>query len=555
LAAGAAAFPPPVATGFTLNGSESERAAALLGDTPAEPRGTLVVSAPAGVESPPAREAVTALIARMNTVQGVHADPEYARVSEDGTVATIPLDYPDEQTARELTRIRDGFRAEGVTAELAGDDFADFTPGGLTEGVGLVAAAVILLYAFRSLLAAALPIAVGVVGVVSGTGLLALLGHLVATPDFAVYLTIMLGLGVGIDYALLIVTRFRAGLREGLDTQAAVTAAMRTAGRSVLLAGVTGVVTGAGILFLGPELGGGIALAAGGGVLMVMLASLTLLPALLSMIGRRADRFALPERTGKEPWSARWSRAVQARPWTALLLATALLAGLALPALDLRTGWSDASNRPVTDTTRRAHDLLAGAFGPGAGAPLLLASARPPGAAVGRARATPRVAEVTPLGGRAALVVPATAQQDEATTELVHRLRAELPEPVLVTGSTVAAVDFAGHTADRLPWMVGSVLLAALALLTAVFRSVAVPLKAVVANLLSIGAAYGVVVAVFQWDVLGLGTGGPVDAWVPTMLFVITFGLSMDYEVFLVSRIREEHRNGLGNSAAVTAGL
>ncbi|MEV4100996.1 MMPL family transporter [Nonomuraea sp. NPDC049649] len=151
--------------------------------------------------------------------------------------------------------------------------------------------------------------------------------------------------------------------------------------------------------------------------------------------------------------------------------------------------------------------------------------------------------------------MPATAQQDEATTELVHRLRAELPEPVLVTGSTAAAVDFAGHAADRLPWMVGAVLLAALALLTAVFRSVAVPLKAVVVNLLSIGAAYGVVVAVFQWDVLGLGTGGPVDAWVPTMLFVITFGLSMDYEVFLVSRIREEHRNGLGNSAAVTAGL
>ncbi|HLU73704.1 MAG TPA: MMPL family transporter, partial [Nonomuraea sp.] len=413
----------------------------------------------------------------------------------------------------------------------------------------------ILLYAFRSLLAAALPIAVGVVGVVSGTGLLALLGHLVATPDFAVYLTIMLGLGVGIDYALLIVTRFRAGLREGLDTQAAVTAAMRTAGRSVLLAGVTVVVTGAGILFLGPELGGGIALAAGCGVLMVMLASLTLLPALLTMIGHRVDRFALPERTGKEPWSARWSRAVQARPWTALLLATALLAGLALPALDLRTGWSDASNRPVTDTTRRAHDLLAGAFGPGTGAPLLLASDRPLGAAVEQARATPGVAEVTPLGERAALVVPATAQQDEATTELVHRLRAGLPEPVLVTGSTAAAVDFAGHTADRLPWMVGSVLLAALALLTAVFRSVAVPLKAVVVNLLSIGAAYGVVVAVFQWDVLGLGTGGPVDAWVPTMLFVITFGLSMDYEVFLVSRIREEHRNGLGNSAAVTAGL
>ncbi|MFI6706640.1 MMPL family transporter [Nonomuraea sp. NPDC050478] len=555
LVAGAAWNPAPVAGEFALPGSESGRAAELLGPAPAEPPGTLVVSAPAGVESPAARQAVDGLVARMNEVPGVRAETSYARISPDATVGTIPIDYPDETAARELAEVRDGFEAGAVTAELAGDDFADFTPGGLTEGVGLVAAAAILLYAFRSLLASALPIAIGVVGVVSGTSLLALLGHLVATPDFAVYLTIMLGLGVGIDYALLIVTRFRTGLHEGQEVETAAGTAMRTAGRSVLFAGVTVIVTGAGIVFLGPGLGGGIAVAAGCGVLMVMLASLTLLPALLTMIGHRIDRFSLPARTGGEPWSARWSRAVQRRPWTAGLLATALLAGLALPALDLRTGWSDASDRPVTDTTRRAHDLLAGAFGPGAGSPLVLASDRPLGAAVERARATPGVAGVTPLGERAALVVPATAQQDEATAGLVRRLRAELPEPVLVTGSTAAAVDFADHAADRLPWTVGAVLLASLALLMAVFRSVAVPVKAILVNLLSIGAAYGVVVAVFQWDVLGLGTGGPIDAWVPMMLFVITFGLSVDYEVFLVSRIREEYRNGLGNSAAVAAGL
>jgi RND superfamily putative drug exporter len=319
------------------------------------------------------------------------------------------------------------------------------------------------------------------------------------------------------------------------------------------------IVTGAGILFLGPSLGGGIALAAGCGVLMVMLAALTLLPALLRMAGTRIDRLSLPRRTGREPLSVRWSGIVRRRPWTAGLLAAGLLVLLALPALDLRAGWSDASNRPVSDTTRRAGDLLAHGFGPGAEAPLVLAAGREHAQAIGeaveRARRTPGVADAVALGEGAALVVPATGPQDEATTALIHRLRAELPAPVLVTGSTAAAADFAGFAAGRLPWMVGAVLLASYVLLLGVFRSVVLPLKAIVVNLLSIGAAYGVIVAVFQWDLLGRGTGGPVDAWVPMMLFVITFGLSMDYEVFLLSRIREEYLGGLGNSAAVAAGV
>ncbi len=268
---------------------------------------------------------------------------------------------------------------------------------------------------------------------------------------------------------------------------------------------------------------------------------------------------------------------MQRRPWTAGLLAAGLLVALALPALDLRAGWSDASNRQVADTTRRAGDLLARGFGPGAAAPLVLAAepdggsapaggdesaGNAPGPAPGliaraveQARGTPGVASAVALGERAALVVPATGPQDEATTALIHRLRAELPAPVLVTGSTAAAADFAGFAAGRLPWLVGSVLLASFVLLMGVFRSVVLPLKAIVVNLLSIGAAYGVIVALFQWDVLGRGTGGPIDAWMPTMLFVITFGLSMDYEVFLLSRIREEYQAGLGNSAAVAAGL
>ncbi|MEV0594913.1 MMPL family transporter [Nonomuraea cavernae] len=576
LVAAATAWPGPANDDFTLPASESQRAAELLGDLPAEPPGTLVISAPSGVGGPAVRQAVAGLVDRLNSVPGVHAGPAdrpatpaetpdgddelYGQISPDGTIGAIPLEFSGSGAAERIRQLRDGFRAPGVTAELAGDDLADFTPGGAVEGAGLVAAAVVLLVAFRSLVAAALPLIIGITGVTGGVALLTVLRNVVPAPGFAVYLMIMLGLGVGIDYALLIVTRFRSCLDEGLGVQEAVEQAMRTAGRSVLFAGIIVITTGAGILFLGPSLGGGVALAAGCGVLMVMLASLTLLPALLRMIGTRVDRFALPRRTGKEPLSSRWSRVVQRRPWTAGLLALGLLLTLALPATQLRAGWSDAGDRPVTDTTRRAHDLLAQGFGPGAQGPLVLAIAPDGGAiaveqVVEQARRTPGVARAYAVGERAALVVPTGEPQDEATTALIHRLRAELPAPVLVTGSTAAAGDFAEFSAERLPWTVAAVLLASFALLMAVFRSLVLPVKAIVVNLLSIGAAFGVVVAVFQWDVLGRGASGPIDAWVPMMLFVITFGLSMDYEVFLLSRVREEYERTRDNGRAVTAGL
>ncbi|MBF8193253.1 MMPL family transporter [Nonomuraea sp. K274] len=558
LVAAGATWPGPSDDDFTLPGSESRQAAELLGAGAEEPPGALVVSAPGGVQDPGPRQAVTGLVARMNAVPGVRVSPDAQRVSADGTVASIPVDYPDQAAALELGKIRDAFRGPGVTAELAGDDFAAFTPGGLTEAIGLLAAAIVLLVAFRSLIATVLPLIIGVIGVVCGVSLLTVLGNVVDTPSFAVYLTIMLGLGVGIDYALLIVTRFRTGLDEGIGVDAAVTRAMRTAGRSVLFAGLIVITTGAGILFLGPSIGGGIALAAGCGVVMVMLASLTLLPALLRMIGTRIDRFALPHRTTGRPLSYRWSRVVQRRPWLTGALALVALVVLALPATQLRVGWSDASNRPVSDTTRRAHDLLARGFGPGMEGPLILAvgdTRTSLDEVVLQAAGTPGVARAFPAGERSAIVVPETGPQDERTTDLIHRLRAGLPEPVLVTGSTAAAVDYARHSADRLPWMAGAVLLASFVLLTGVFRSLVLPVKAIVVNLLSIGAAYGVIVAVFQYDALGQGTAGPIDAWVPTMLFVIMFGLSMDYEVFLLSRIREEYLRHGDNSRAVAGGL
>ncbi|MFI6817656.1 MMPL family transporter [Nonomuraea sp. NPDC050328] len=559
LVAGATARPGPADDDFAPPASESRRAAELLGGPPPEPPGTLVV---AGADPERVRQALGELTTRLSAIESVRVAP--GPTSQDGTVATASLGYPDPATALRIKET--DLSTPGADADLAGSDFADFTPGGVTEGVGLLAAAAILLLAFRSLIAMALPLVVGVVGVICGVSLLSLLQNLVPAPSFAGYLTIMLGLGVGIDYALLVVTRFRTSLHDGLEVEPAIATAMRTAGRSVLYAGLTVILTGAGILFLGPEQGGGIALAAGCGVLMVMLAALTLLPALLRLVGNRIDRFGLPRRESRTPLAARWSAAVQRRPWGFGLIALGVLTVMALPALDLRVGWSDASNRPVTDTTRRAHDTLARAFGPGAEAPLVLVAAggsrtpRSSGegcaaelvAACRWAERTPGVARVTAAGERAALVIPATGAQDVRTTELLHRLRAELPENVLVTGSTAAAQDYAEHVRQRLPWTVGAVLLASFVLLTFVFRSVVVPLKAVAVNLLSVGAAYGVIVACFQWPP---DRGGPIDAWVPTMLFVITFGLSMDYEVFLLSRIREAYLRTGDNSHAVREGL
>jgi putative drug exporter of the RND superfamily len=321
------------------------------------------------------------------------------------------------------------------------------------------------------------------------------------------------------------------------------------------------------------------------GVLMTMLAALTLLPALLGFVGQRIDRFGLPHRRRdqhayqRSVWY-RWSRLIQRRPWPALLIGVVALLAVVAPVFSLRLGFGDAGNRPTSDTTRRAYDLLTEGFGPGFNGPLLLVAQTPGGGAdqatltrlVVTLRHTPGVAfasePIRNQAGDAAIVqvVPTSAPQDQATNELVHQLRQQvIPAAtgggvsVHVGGLTAAAMDFADYTAARLPWFVGTVLLLSFLLLMVVFRSVLVPLKAVVMNLLSISAAYGVVVAVFQWgwgaSLIGVGKQGPVEAWAPMMLFAILFGLSMDYEVFLLSRIREEYDRGGDNAAAVANGL
>jgi putative drug exporter of the RND superfamily len=397
----------------------------------------------------------------------------------------------------------------------------------------------------------------------------------------------MIGIGVGIDYALFIVTRYREGLHQGhLDPEEATVRSIDTAGRAVLFAGCTVIIAILGLFIIGTSITRGLAVGISIGVLTTMVASVTLLPAVLGFVGRNIDRFGLPHRASAEGSDRRsvwyrWSRVIQHRPWPALVVGAVLLIALALPLFGIRLGIGDAGNRPTSDTTRRAYDLIDEGFGPGANGPLLLAAQTPGGSSdlqalealsdeLNQTRGVEVASPPIPSEqGDAAIiqVQPTTSPQDEATEQLVHRLRDDVVPSAIagtdltveVGGATAAVVDYASFTGTRLPWFVAAVLVLSFVLLTVVFRSLLVPLKAVVMNLLSVGAAYGVLVAVFQWgwgaSLIGLGKEGPVDLWVPTMLFGVIFGLSMDYEVFLLSRMREDYDRTRDNATAVANGL
>ena len=532
--------------------------------------------------------------------------------------------------------IGDEIRAEmpdvdGIRVELGGQAFAEFEVPS-SEALGIGFAIIVLIFAFGSVLAMGLPIGVALAGIVSGSMIAGLLSKVVDMPDFTSTIGVMIGLGVGIDYALFIVTRFRENLHKGHSIEESTMIAMNTAGRAVVFAGSTVVVSLLGMLIMQLSFISGMAIGMAVVVAMTLVASLTLLPALLGFAGERVEltrwrgliaagliavglvgvglgipalvvitvpvaivvllagfafaplRKPVLERQRKplrETLAYRWSRVIQHRPWTAVLVGTAALVVLALPVLGLRLGFSDEGNYPADTTTRQAYDLLADGFGPGFNGPLSLATEVPPGtdaatlqAVTDAIAADPGVAFVSdPITNdeadpTAALwrVVPTTAPQDAETTDLVNRLRDDvLPAATAGTGLDVAVaggvaigVDFTDYLSARLPYFFAAVLGLSFLLLMVVFRSVLVPLKAVIMNLLSIGAAYGIVVAVFQW---GWGSslldieGAPIEPFVPMMLFAIVFGLSMDYEVFLLSRVREEWDRTGDSRTSVADGL
>jgi RND superfamily putative drug exporter len=419
-----------------------------------------------------------------------------------------------------------------------------------------------------------------VFGLGTAFGAIALASHVIKMPDASAELAAMIGLGVGIDYALFIVTRFRENRRSGDGVERASVVAMDTAGRAVLFAGTTVILALLGMVVLGLTFLDGLAVASALAVLLTMLASLTLLPALLAYAGKRVGRVrrrrARPAGTGM--W-ARWARFVGRHPWPSAAAGLAIMLVVATPALSMRLGVSDAANDPAGSTTRQAYDLLAKGFGPGFNGPLTVVAEFPEPAqasALGEIetalRRAPDVVEVSKPaiggGGRTAVyqVVPGSSPQSTATTHLVDTLRGSVLPPVahrsgatvLVGGETAGAIDFTDVLAAKLPLFIAVVVGMAAMLLLVVFRSIVIPIQAAVMNLLSIAAALGVTVAVFQKGWLGSLVGvadGPIEPWLPVMLFAIVFGLSMDYEVFLVSRIHEEWIRRRDHSEAIVQGL
>ena len=480
-------------------------------------------------------------------------------------------------TAKTMQHAAAGLRSGGVQVEFLGGWFHDGSVPS-SEAFGLLAAVVILLIAFGSIAAMGLPIITAVIGIAIGLAGVTLWANVVNTPDFTVQVASMVGIGVGIDYALFIVTRYREVLGRHADPHEAVVEALSTAGRAVAFAGCTVVISLLGMFLMRVPFLYGLAIGTSSAVLVAVLAALTLLPALLAVLGKHLDRFSIHRRphTVRETVWHRWSRMVQRHPARFALsgLAALLLAGA--PVLSMRLANADEGNDPSGTTTRQAYDLLADGFGAGANGPLVIAIATPDAhskdLAAQLSHSMSGVHGVAAVGslvpsasGNAALlqVVPKGSPQDASTERLVRELRDHvLPSAGLdahVGGKTASEIDFAGLMSDRLPVFIGAVLLLSFLLLMAVFRSVLVPLKAVVMNLLSIGAAYGVMVAVFQWgwfgSLFGVQAGAPIEPWAPMMLFAIVFGLSMDYEVFLLTSVKERFDATGDNSHAVVEGL
>ncbi|MFD5160382.1 MMPL family transporter [Streptomyces hawaiiensis] len=576
---------------FTLPGTDSQAASALLkqhGSAQAGGSVQIVFKDTDGLSGD--RPAIVRTLDRVSGLPGVadvrspYADA--SAVSEDGTIgyATVVLDakaedVPEQDVARIIDTAKSGAQ-DGLTVELGGDAVrgAQEESGGGAEGAGMLAALVILVLLFGSVVAAALPLVTALFAVGGAIGLITLASHVFTVADFTPPITMLVGLGVGVDYALLIFYRYRHELTHGADRQTATRTALDAAGRTVFFAGCTVIIALLGLVALGLGSLQGVAVAVALTVLVTMAASLTLLPALLALFGNRIQRHVLMRSAkarakGREE-GGRWRQlasAVQRRPLPSLLAAVVALLALSAPALGMRLGFADAGNDPASSTSRRAYDLLAEGFGAGFNGPLL-AVGRGDTAAAEQLRTTltdtEGIAAATPplpsTDGTVFTVIafPTTSPQDANTARLVDSLRDDvLPRlaertgaDYLVGGPTAAAQDFSDSVSARIPLFVAIVVGLSALLLLLVFRSVLIPLKAALLNLLSIAAALGVITLVFQHGWFGVQPG-PVEAFIPVMIFAIVFGLSMDYEVFLISRIHEEWEGTKDHSLAVREGL
>jgi RND superfamily putative drug exporter len=609
--------------------------------------GSIVYEAEQGVGDAEVESTMSGLFDEIAAFEEITLTSPYSSIGEqrglvapDGLIAYASIDF-DENTdelraseiGQEINVLVEATEIDGVNIEIGGAALAEFEPPE-SELIGLAFAVVILILAFGSVLAMGLPIGVALFGVGIGVGTITLLTNVMSIPDFATTLGAMIGLGVGIDYALFIVTRYREGTRAGLSSHDATVRAIDTAGRAVLFAGLTVVISLLGMFVMQLAFINGLATGAAVTVAITMVASVTLLPALIGFAGPRVEvtrwrglimagfvavallalglgfqpvaaafavmslatlilsffipglRKELPPRPQKplrETWSYRWSHFVQRNPWPMAIGVTVLLLIMSIPVLGLRLGFGDESTFAEGTTTRDAYELLAEGFGPGSNGPLLavaevdspdqFVAAQELVAALNDTDGVARALGPIPSDNQQAFqifVVPETGPQEEATSTLVRSLReTTIPDAVAdsgldvkLTGAVASSVDFSDYLSARLPVFFIAVLSLSFLLLMMVFRSILVPLKAVIMNLLSIGGAYGIIVVVFQWGwgVSLLGTGsGPVEPFLPMMLFAIVFGLSMDYEVFLLSRVREEYdrtgdaKNSVADGLAATA--
>ena len=654
VAGAASALGPSYGGDLSNPGSESQAGVDILkarfDGLGAGPRGTIVFRSDSGVDDPGVQSRMSALFADMDKLDGATVLSPYAldgaaRIAQQGpeagliAYAAISLD-PDigftevQDLGRDIRELIDeaGLRSvEGLQVEVGGSFLSEWQPP-VSEAVGLALAVFILIIVLGSVIAMGATISAALVSVAVGVSGTVILSRVLTVPEFAPTVGVMIGLGVGIDYALFIITRYREFINRGLSNEESTAAAMDSAGRSVILAGATVVISLLGMLLTGVPFVAGLGVAAAAAVGVVMVGSVTLLPALIGLLGdrfvatrmrgmvasalialallgagvgltplligvplavmvllggsfggdRNPLRRVLPARRQKplrETGWYRWSRMVQARPRSFAVAGIVVLLLLAAPVLDLRLGFADDRTFSEETTARRAYDLLADGFGPGANGPLLIVAEVSDAQqledldALSRAlNNTPGVAFASPPipspDARAAVieVQPTTAPQDEATEALVHRLRQTvIPETTagtgldpLVTGLMAGNIDLSEFLKGRTAVFFIAVLGASFVLLTFVFRSIVVPLKAVIMNMLSIGAAYGVVVAVFQWGWLGNIAGiepGPIEPFMPMVMFAVVFGLSMDYEVFLLSRMREEFERTGDATNSVADGL
>jgi RND superfamily putative drug exporter len=591
---------------FSVPGVESQRATDLLtASFPSQAGGSaqVVFHATDGTLSDPGNAtAMARALDAIGNLKHVVVPPPAAtlQTSPNDTIALATVRYdadsqslPGDTYAQLKAAVAPAVDA-GLQVEFGGEipSAAERTPPSSAEGVGLLVAMVILLLAFGSVIAMGLPIGTALFGLAAGAATITFLSAFIDLPSTTEVLATMIGLGVGIDYALFIITRHRAGLHRGLTVEDAVGRSIATAGLSVVIAGGTVVIAILGLAVAGIPfvtfMGVGAALV----VAIMVIASLTLLPALIGFAGHNIDRFGLPgtkrvsetrtrDANGRYRGWARWAHHVSAHPVVYLVAGLTIVVMLAAPLFTMRLGQTDASQNPTSSTLRRSYDLLAEGFGPGFNGPLVLAvdlsgttSDDAALAAIESAvKADPGVAQASPAvvgpSGDVAViqVTPTTGPQDEATTQLVNRLRGDVLPPVVasfdtpvhVGGQTAVFIDMSERILSRLPLFIGCVVGLSFILLLIVFRSILVPIKAAVMNLLSIGAAYGVVVLVFQKgygaSLIGIHESLPIVSFIPMFMFAILFGLSMDYEVFLLSRIREEYNHSHDNTESVIVGI